>query len=197
MQVSPAVVIGLIVLIGVSSGITYFVAAGTGKTTTQTVTSSATIFQTASTTVTTTAVGAVEPQQHPSYYILLAGVVGESSVLNYTQLIRLKGWDWGPPTTSCGPAGGPAGGPCNTMETSLKFNATTSKASVTIQKDATQGNPIPSGTLIGVATIGGQQTVVAKYDFTNLLVSSYSTNSQGSLPEDVVTLVFQNVTVVV
>ena len=82
-------------------------------------------------------------------------------------------------------------------DNSLDFNATTSKASVKLQMDASQGTPIPTGTIIGVATIGGQQTVVAKYDFTNLLVSSYSTDSHGTLPVDVVKLVFQNVTVIV
>ncbi len=83
------------------------------------------------------------------------------------------------------------------METSLNFNATTNKASVTIQKDASQGTPIATGSLIGAASIGGQQTVVAKYDFNNLLVSSYSTDSHGNLPVDVVTLVFRSVAVVV
>ncbi len=179
MQVSPALVIGMIVLVGASSGITYLVAAGSGKTPTQTVTSSVTSIQTASTTITTIAIGAVAPQQQPTYHILLAGVAGESSILNYSGLIQLKARDWGPPRMACGPAGGPAGGPCSTMETSLNFNATTNKASVTLQKDASQGTPIATGTLIGVASIGGQQTVVAKYDFTNILVSSYSTDSMG------------------
>jgi type VI protein secretion system component Hcp len=195
-KVAPALVIGLIsTLAGLVVGY-----AGAGlkmATQTQTTTSVGTTIQTVFSTVTTTAAGNMAPQQHPSYFISLAGVSGEASVLNYTGLIQLKAWDWGPPRTACGPAGGPAGGSCNTMETSLNFNATTSKASVTLQMDASQGTPIPTGTLIGVATIGGQQTVVAKCDFTNLLVSSYSTDSHGTLPVDVVALVFQNVTIVV
>jgi hypothetical protein len=109
---------------------------------TQTTTSLVTTIQTAFNTITTTAVGNIAPQQHPSYFILLAGVSGESSVPNYTGLIQPKAWDWGPPRTACGPAGGPAGGPCSTTETSLNFNATTSKASVTIQNDESQGTPI-------------------------------------------------------
>jgi type VI protein secretion system component Hcp len=195
-KVAPALVIGLkATLAGLVMGY-----AGAGlkmATQTQTTTSVETTIQTVFSTVTTSAVGNIAPQQHPSYFISLAGVSGESSVLNYTGLIQLKAWDWGPPRTACSPAAGSAGGPCNTMETSLNFNATTSKASVTIQKDAGQGTPIPPGTLISVSTIGGQQTVVAKYYLTNLLVSSYSTDSHGTLPVDVVTLVFQNVTIVV
>ncbi|HEV2138279.1 MAG TPA: type VI secretion system tube protein Hcp [Nitrososphaerales archaeon] len=83
------------------------------------------------------------------------------------------------------------------VDTTIQTLFSTVTTTAAIQMDASQGTPIPTGTFIGVATTGGQQTVVAKYDFTNLLVSSYSTDSHGTLPVDVVKLVFQNVTVVV
>jgi type VI secretion system secreted protein Hcp len=194
-----AVVLGVIAVAGMSVGYGFAHLTGPSNTTTHTLTSSVTIFQTTSLTYTSTStvVGVVSNKQHVDYYIHLVGVVGETSVLNYSGLIHLKAWDWGPPTSSCPPAGAAGGGPCATTETSLNFNATTSKASPTLQQDASQGTPISAGTLIGIASIGGQQTVVAKYDFTNLLVASYSINGQGNLPVDVVTLVFQKVAVVV
>lgn len=192
---APALVIGLIVVAGVS-GVVGFAYGGL-KTATQTTTTTSNVTTVITVATPTTVVGTVDPQQHLIYYIALAGVTGEFSVLNYTGLIQLKAWDWGAPRTTCNPS--PAGGPpCTTGgQSTLDFNATTNKASVTLQQDASQGTPIATGTLIGVAFISGQTTVAVKYDFTNLLVASYSTNNSANLPVDVVTLVFQKVTVVV
>jgi type VI protein secretion system component Hcp len=157
------------------------------------VTTATTITSTVTTTIGTP--GSVQPVQHPTYYVLLAGITGESAILNYSGVIQLKSWDRGQPRTSCGPAGTPGAANCTTYIDSFDFNATTSKASQMIQQDAAQGTTVSAGELIGVATIGGQPTVVLKLDFTELVVSSYSVNGQGNLPVDSVTVVFHTVTV--
>jgi type VI protein secretion system component Hcp len=190
---SLAAILGLIVILAGVLGYGFVGLTPKPAQTTTIVTTATTITSTVTTTIGTP--GTVQPVQHPTYFVLLAGITGESTVLNYSGIIQLKSWDWGPPRTSCGPAGTPGAPNCTSYTDSFDFNATTSKASQTIQQDAAQGTTISSGELIGVATIGGQPTVVLKLDFTELIVSSYSVNGQGNLPVDFVTLVFHMVTV--
>ncbi len=189
---STAVILAVLV---VAAGIGGFYA-GTVNVTGNLGGSGATFTTTTTTTVTVpTATGTAAYAGPTTYYLHLNGVSTGVNILNYTDVVMLMSWGWSQAKTSCTTVmmGSTT---CSSTGSSFEFTAKTSQASPQFSQYMDKGTLIPSATLLGVVMVGGQPVVVSKYDFTNSMMSSYSSGMMGSYSVDNVGMTFQMMTVV-
>lgn len=132
------------------------------------------------------------------YFLKIDGIPGESTDAKHPGEINLDSFSWGQPDpglVQSGAGSGEGGGAGKVTTHDIHFTMKASKASPKLMGAAATGKHIPA-VLLTVRKAGKGQQDFFKIMLTDAQVSSYKVGgpgSQGSLPEDEITLKFAKI----
>jgi type VI secretion system secreted protein Hcp len=111
------------------------------------------------------------------YFLMVAGIAGESQDDKHKREIDLESWSWGASQAGTSPAGGGGGAGKVSMQ-DFHFVMKVNKATPKLILACAKGDHIPKSVLT-CRKAGGNQEEFLKYTFSDVLISSYQTGSSG------------------
>ncbi len=128
-------------------------------------------------------------------FLKLDGIDGDSTAHKHKGEIELLSYSWGLSQTLSSPGGGGGAGKVNVSDFSItkQIDASSPK----LMEACCQGQHIKDGTLTVVTKGGQKQEEYLVIKLTDILVSSYQTGGNNTVPMDQVTLNFASVDIAV